>query len=70
MENTTGTYNLLGVNEFSSSSIKYLVSIVCKPNCQYQIKRDYLKLIKKTFEKNNIEIPYNTVNINVRGKHE
>lgn len=70
MENTTGTYNLLGVNEFSSSSIKYLVSIVCKPNCQYQIKRDYLKLIKKTFEKNNIEIPYNTVNVNVRGKHE
>lgn len=70
MENTTGTYNLLGVNEFSSSSIKYLVSIVCKPNCQYQIKRDYLKLIKKAFEKNNIEIPYNTVDVNVRGKHE
>lgn len=70
MENTTGTYNLLGVNEFSSSSIKYLVSIVCKPNCQYQIKRDYLKLIKKAFEKNNIEIPYNTVDVNIRGKHE
>lgn len=70
MENTTGTYKLLGVNEFSSSSIKYIVSITCKPNSQYQIKRDYLKLIKKTFEKNNIEIPYNTVNVNVRGKHE
>jgi len=70
MENTTGKYSLLGVNEFSSSSIKYLVSIECKPNCQYQIKRDYLKLIKKTFEKNNIEIPYNTVDINIRGEHE
>lgn len=70
MENTTGKYSLLGVNEFSSSSIKYLVSITCKPNCQYQIKRDYLKLIKKTFEKNKIEIPYNTLDVNVRGKHE
>lgn len=70
MDNVAGDYKLLGVNEFSASSIKYLVSIVCKPNCQYQIKRDYLKLIKHAFEKNNIEIPYNTVNVNVRGKHE
>lgn len=70
MDNVEGTYNLLGVNDFSTSSIKYLVSIVCKPNCQYQIKRDYLKLVKKAFEKNKIEIPYNTVDVNIRGKNE
>ena len=34
-------YSLLGVNEFNSSSISYLVSIECAPNKGYQIKRDY-----------------------------
>ena len=70
MENVIGNYSLLGINEFSSSSIKYLVSIQCKANCQYQIKRDYLKLIKKVFDKYKIEIPYNKLDVNVRGKDE
>ena len=70
MENVLDNYNLLGINEFSSSSIKYIVSIECKANCQYQIKRDYYKLVKKAFEKNKIEIPYNKLDVNVRGQHE
>lgn len=70
MENVIGNYNLLGINEFSSSSIKYLVSIECKANCQYQIKRDYFKLVKKAFDKNKIEIPYNKLDVNVRGRNE
>ena len=70
MENVVGEYKLLGINEFSSSSIKYLVCIECKANCQYQIKRDYFKLVKKSFDKNKIEIPYNKLDVNVRGKNE
>lgn len=70
MDNVVGGYNLLGINEFSSSSIKYLVSIECKANCQYQIKRDYFKLVKKVFDENKIEIPYNKLDVNVRGKYE
>ena len=70
MENVVGDYSLLGINEFSSSSIKYLVSIECKANCQYQIKRDYFKLVKNAFDKNKIEIPYNKLDVNVRGNHE
>ena len=70
MENVIGNYKLLGINEFSSSSIKYIVSIECKANCQYQIKRDYFKLVKMVFDKYNIEIPYNKLDINVRGKYE
>jgi len=61
-------YSLLGINEFSASSIKYLVSIDCKANCQYQVKRDYFKLVRNSFNKNKIEIPYNKLDINVRGK--
>ena len=70
MENVLDNYNLLGINEFSSSSIKYIVSIECKANCQYQIKRDYYKLVKKAFEKNKIEIPYNKIDVNVRSNNE
>ena len=70
MENVVGDYKLLGINEFSSSSIKYLVSIECKANCQYQIKRDYFKLVRNAFNKNKIEIPYNKLDVNVRGKNE
>ena len=70
IDNVVGKYSLLGVNEFASSSIKYLVSIECKANCQYQIKRDYFKLVKKTFDKNKIEIPYNKLDINVRSNNE
>ena len=70
MDNVVGEYKLLGINEFSSSSIKYLVSIECKANCQYQIKRDYFKLVKSAFDKNRIEIPYNKLDVNVRGKNE
>lgn len=70
MENVVGNYSLLGINEFSSSSIKYLVSIECKANCQYQIKRDYFKLVRNSFNKNKIEIPYNKLDINVRGNNE
>lgn len=70
IENVIGNYQLLGINEFSSSSIKYLVSIECKSNTQYQIKRDYLKLINNSFHKNKIEIPYNKLDINIRSKDE
>lgn len=70
LENVVGAYKLLGINEFSSSSIKYLVSIECKAECHYQIKRDYFKLVKNAFNKNNIEIPYNKLDINIRGKNE
>ena len=70
MENVCGDYKVLGINEFSSSSIKYLVTIECKPNSQYQVKRDYFKLVKKAFDKNKIEIPYNKLDVNVRGNHE
>lgn len=70
ISNVIGNYKLLGINDFSASSIKYLVSIECKANCQYQVKRDYFKLIKKVFDGNNIEIPYNKLDVNVRRNNE
>ena len=71
IENVLGNYKLLGINEFSSSSIKYQVCMDCKPEKHYQIKKEYLKLINDAFNKNKIEIPYNKMDINIRSnKHE
>lgn len=70
INNVIGNYKLLGINEFSSSSIKYLVNIECKANCQYQVKREYLKLVKKVFDKNKIMIPYDKLDINIRRNNE
>lgn len=66
LPNVKDKYSLLGISEFSSSSIKYLVSIETKPNCHYQIRRDYLKIIYREFNKNGIEIPYNKLDVNIK----
>ena len=65
-----GNYELLGINEFSTSSIKYLVSFKCKYNLQLQARRDFNKLIKQYFDKYNIEIPYSKVDVYIRGNNE
>ena len=64
--NVLGNYQILGISEFSSSSIKYQIAIDCKSEKHYQIKREYLKLINNAFKENNIEIPYNKLDINVK----
>lgn len=48
----------LGINELSASSVKYLINIHCDQNNRYGIRRDILKRVKESFEKNNIKIPY------------
>lgn len=68
--NVSGKYQLLGINEFDTSSIKYLVSIECEAEKHYQVKRDYLKIVKRYFDEAGIEIPYNKLDVNIRGKNE
>ncbi len=70
IKGVTGDYQLLGINEFSTSSIKYLVSFKAKYNLQLQAKRDFNMLIKKYFEKHHIEIPYSKVDVYIRGNNE
>ena len=65
-----GEYKLLGIQEFASSSIKYMVMLSCKYNLQYQVKRDYNMILKRYFDKYNIEIPYTKIDVNIRGKDE
>ena len=70
IDGVVGKYKLLGINEFASSSIKYLVSFNSKYDKQYQVKRDFNMLIKRYFEKAHIEIPYSKVDVYIRGNNE
>ena len=65
-EEVIGDLSLLGIDEISASSFVYKIVIPCKPITQYGLKRKMLKLIKQELDKNNIEIPYNKLDINVR----
>lgn len=65
-----GNYKLLGIQEYASSSIKYMVQIECMVNKRLQVRRDFNKLIRIYFNKHNIEIPYTKVDVNIRGKYE
>lgn len=57
---------LLGVDELSDSSIIYLIDVTCRATYGVGIKREVLKMVKKRFDKEGINIPYTTVDVNIR----
>ena len=70
IEGYTGNYKLMGIQEFASSGIKYMVMLECKSSLRFQVKRDFNMLLKRYLDKANIEIPYTKVDVNIRGKYE
>lgn len=56
---------LLGIDEFADSAIKYVVVIDCSPMTQQVSKRKVLKLIKMSFDKEGIIIPYNQIDVHL-----
>ena len=65
-----GNYKLMGIQEFASSSIKYMVMLECKSSQRFQVKRDFNMILKRHLDKAKIEIPYTKVDVNIRGKYE
>ncbi len=59
---------LLGVDEFASSSINYAIVIECNPMTHIGVKREVLKLIKNIFDEEKIEIPFNQLDIHIKDK--
>jgi len=53
----------LGINELSSSSVKYMLDIHCNQNSKYAVKRAMLGRIKEAYNKNNIKIPYQQLEV-------
>lgn len=57
--------HLLGIDSFEESSMLYAVSITCKPMTYIGVRRELLKIIKKEFDKNKIEIPYSRLDVHI-----
>lgn len=52
-----------GVNELADSSIKYLIEVTCNPLYKLQVKRDALRSVLLGMKDNNIEVPYNQIDV-------
>lgn len=53
----------LGIDELADSSVNYLVKLKCEQGMQYGLKREFLLMIKQAYEKDNIKIPYNQIEV-------
>ena len=57
--------DLLGIDEFCDSCINYAIMLECAPLAHHAIRRKLLSIIKKEFDKNNIVIPYNKIDVHI-----
>ncbi len=53
----------LGISSLADSAVNYMISIECKSELQWQIKRDSLKIIKNAYDKDKIKIPYQQIEV-------
>ena len=53
----------LGIEDFDSSSVSYLVKIHCPQDKRWTVRRASLNIIKKHYDKNNIKIPYTQIEV-------
>lgn len=61
--NATKNLELWGVNELSDSSVVYRVVVETEPTKQFAVERFLKKEIKKEFDKANIKIPYQQIEV-------
>lgn len=57
---------LLGINKFEESYLKYAIVVECKAMTHYGINREVLKLIKIGMEEKSISVPYQKMDINIK----
>lgn len=53
----------LGVDTLNDSSVRYMVKIECVQDKQWQVRRDALRLVKMTFDREDIKIPYPQIEV-------
>ena len=53
----------IGVTELADSSIQYLLEVNCNQQFKLQVGRDTLKSILLGLENNNIQVPYNQIDV-------
>lgn len=68
LENVRNDITILGLSSLDASGMTYSILIECLPMTQDSVKRQALRIIKEELDKNKVEIPYNKVDINIKGK--
>ena len=58
-----GPIDFWGLNEFADSSIKYRLLVPVKMDEQFSAERQINKIIKEEYDKENISIPFNIVEV-------
>lgn len=53
----------LGISELGASEVIYTIAIECEQENQWEVKRKILKLVKDTYDKEKIKIPYKQVEV-------
>lgn len=56
----------IGVGAFESSSIMYKLKVICNPEFKPSVYRKVLRCVKVLFDSNNIEIPYQQIDIHTK----
>ena len=51
------------VDELGDSAVNYLIGVKCKQGSEYAVRRAILTLVKDAYDKNNIKIPYNQIEV-------
>ncbi len=53
----------LGIDELDNSAVNYYVQIKCETKRRFECKRTFLNLIKEEYDKENIKIPYQQIEV-------
>lgn len=63
MDYVSKNCSYLGISELGSSEVIYTIAIECEQENQWEVKRKILRLIKDTYDKENIKIPYKQIEV-------
>lgn len=63
VETLKGNIENWGLNEFNDSCISYRIFVPVKQETQFSTKRQINRIIKEEFDKENISVPYNIIEV-------
>ena len=64
MSEVKGNILLLGIEKLNSNNYIYKVQINCKADHHFSVNREFMKCLKEEYDKNNIEVPADYLEIN------
>ena len=66
MKEVKNNIEIKGVESFDAENLIYRIEVVCAPYSYFSVKREFYKLLKLEFEKNNLNISPERIDINLK----